>query len=632
MSIRLKDTIYNKSNDSDKLDGIDSTSFAKTVKVGNTSYDASSSIVSLPSYPTIPTIPTTLPNPKTLSWSGASSGSYNGSTAASFTIPTVPTKLSQFTDDVVSGKYLPLTGGTLTKSTNSSNLVLKNESYNPYISFQKGNSVLGHIYVNADGVLQYLKQGDDYRTIWHAGNDGSGSGLDADLLDGKHLSDIINGNIASATNATYLKTQHSNSTSWYDEYLLYGKWSTDNSSVCDFKCDNYVVRVDLAKKLNTARKISISGAVTGNASFDGSADITISTTVNHTHNYAGSSSAGGAATSANKLTTARTISLTGSVTGSGNFDGSGNLSIETTTNHSHSYLPLSGGTLSNSATALYINRTTAGTYPHITFTSQGTAIGDIGFGAGSHLVFYDYSDLKWKSVLTEKNYNSFSPTLTGGGASGTWGISITGTASMATVLNATSTSNLNTPSHWTYDNHYVSYDLYNGSASNKPVSQDNANSILTFYKGWHGTSGAYATQIAFPNNEDIYIRKCSYGTWGSWRKLYHSGNFSASGTTWDGGVVNNTITTKATPGMIVQRSGGVPYIRFGSTDGTMYGELGADASGYPVWWYSAGENSAWRTLVTNVAGTAYNSSRWGGYSISVGSSAGSDSNTIYFVV
>lgn len=54
----------------------------------------------------------------------------------------------------------------------------------------------------------------------------------------------------------------------------------------------------------------------------------------------------GNAATATKLETARTISLTGSVTGSGTFDGSGNLSIATTTNHSHSYLPLSGGTLS----------------------------------------------------------------------------------------------------------------------------------------------------------------------------------------------------------------------------------------------------------------------------------------------
>jgi hypothetical protein len=58
----------------------------------------------------------------------------------------------------------------------------------------------------------------------------------------------------------------------------------------------------------------------------------------------------GNASTASKLATARTISLTGSVTGSGTFDGSGNLSIATTTNHSHSYLPLSGGTVTGNTT------------------------------------------------------------------------------------------------------------------------------------------------------------------------------------------------------------------------------------------------------------------------------------------
>ena len=57
----------------------------------------------------------------------------------------------------------------------------------------------------------------------------------------------------------------------------------------------------------------------------------------------------GNAATATKLATARTISLTGSITGSGTFDGSGNLSIATTTNHSHSYLPLAGGTMNDQA-------------------------------------------------------------------------------------------------------------------------------------------------------------------------------------------------------------------------------------------------------------------------------------------
>lgn len=57
------------------------------------------------------------------------------------------------------------------------------------------------------------------------------------------------------------------------------------------------------------------------------------------------SSLNGNASTATKLETARTISLTGSVAGSGIFDGSGNLSISTTTNHTHPYLPLSGGSV-----------------------------------------------------------------------------------------------------------------------------------------------------------------------------------------------------------------------------------------------------------------------------------------------
>jgi cytoskeletal protein CcmA (bactofilin family) len=38
----------------------------------------------------------------------------------------------------------------------------------------------------------------------------------------------------------------------------------------------------------------------------------------------------------------------------------------------------------------------------------------------------------WKTLLASDNYNSYSPTLTGGGASGTWGISVTGNAATAT--------------------------------------------------------------------------------------------------------------------------------------------------------------------------------------------------------
>lgn len=45
----------------------------------------------------------------------------------------------------------------------------------------------------------------DGNVIWHAGNDGAGSGLDADLLDGNHLADILASNVASASR---LQTAH----------------------------------------------------------------------------------------------------------------------------------------------------------------------------------------------------------------------------------------------------------------------------------------------------------------------------------------------------------------------------------------------------------------------------------------
>ena len=38
----------------------------------------------------------------------------------------------------------------------------------------------------------------------------------------------------------------------------------------------------------------------------------------------------------------------------------------------------------------------------------------------------------WAKIITDQNYNSYSPTLTGGGATGTWGINISGNAASAT--------------------------------------------------------------------------------------------------------------------------------------------------------------------------------------------------------
>lgn len=64
-------------------------------------------------------------------------------------------------------------------------------------NYQSGKS----LQISPTGYLIFGEQ-----NVWHAGNDGSGSGLDADLLDGKHLSDILASNVASATKLQTART------------------------------------------------------------------------------------------------------------------------------------------------------------------------------------------------------------------------------------------------------------------------------------------------------------------------------------------------------------------------------------------------------------------------------------------
>lgn len=90
--------------------------------------------------------------------------------------------------------------------------------------------------------------------VWHAGNDGSGSALDADLLDGQEGSYYRN---ASNINAGKIG----------DAYLP----ATISSHITG--------NAATATKLATARTITLGGDLSGSASFDGSANITITASV-----------------------------------------------------------------------------------------------------------------------------------------------------------------------------------------------------------------------------------------------------------------------------------------------------------------------------------------------------------------
>lgn len=109
-----------------------------------------------------------------------------------------------------------------------------------------GDSMTGPLYINGS-------------VVWHAGNDGQGSGLDADLLDGKDSTYFTNaGNLVSGI---------------VPVAMLSGTYNIDISG-----------NAATATKLATARTISLTGNVSGSASFDGSSNISINADVSYSAN------------------------------------------------------------------------------------------------------------------------------------------------------------------------------------------------------------------------------------------------------------------------------------------------------------------------------------------------------------
>lgn len=138
----------------------------------------------------------------------------------------------------------------------------------------------------------------------------------------------------------------------------------------------------------------------------------------------------------------------------------------------------------------------------------------------------------WKLILTQTTADGRYVTSLGtNGNYLTW--TKAGTTNNITVPYATnsnkanyiyygSISNLNSPSSWTSDGYRLVYDTYLGSASNKPVSYDNANGIITLFKSKHGTSNQYVSQLAFPNNTRMYFRYASAGSFSSWYTIAYT--------------------------------------------------------------------------------------------------------------
>ena len=125
----------------------------------------------------------------------------------------VAKNLSDLSVEGVTGDYLPLSGGIISNTAYAPLTIHRdNGPYGTSIKFTNvDDGVIGYIGVRGSGNEDYplnpiFENASGTYKIWHSGNDGNGSGLDADLLDGKHYSDIINGNVASATKLQTART------------------------------------------------------------------------------------------------------------------------------------------------------------------------------------------------------------------------------------------------------------------------------------------------------------------------------------------------------------------------------------------------------------------------------------------
>lgn len=184
----------------------------------------------------------------------------------------------------------------------------------------------------------------------------------------------------------------------------------------------------------TARTISLSGAVTGSASVNGSQNVTITTTYqfgsidgryvggNKTANHGSSGTAYTADTYSSTFVNKAFVAF--AERGSWAYANNGYVSTDTGVN-----IPLAGtaifqwGASDTNKTQLYIT-------PH---NNSG-----VSNPAANEMLFYTSNGSgytsAWTRVLTHRNYTNYTVTKTGGGASGTWGISITGNAATASIL------------------------------------------------------------------------------------------------------------------------------------------------------------------------------------------------------
>ena len=226
--------------------------------------------------------------------------------------------------------------------------------------------------------------------------------------------------------------------------------------------------------------------------------------------------------------------------GSATSDSNGNVIAST-------YLPLSGGTMT-------------GTIIVDNYTAFGPTGGNFYLGTPKYPLLLRSSGMttiNGNTLLHSGNYNSYCPKLDGTGASGTWGINISGNANTATT--AVSAGSANTATNAT------NADLLDGQDLITQVSDWDTDSLSIFKSSENSISNAptsdfiYGVTLRFHRNISIYhtdlvtslyhdrlfFKRRTEEGYQTWRELIHSGNIgsqSVNYATTSGACTGNTAT------------------------------------------------------------------------------------------
>lgn len=187
-------------------------------------------------------------------------------------------------------------------------------------------------------------------------------------------------------------------------------------------------RADDALKLTYERLIKLTGDMTGDIYFDGSKDITVNTTVNESKHAADVTDAT-ISPEKSKYNVNTTVPAAGVIDSIKSKTGSSDL---TNMSQFRSFIGSVYDGEKNWYNMLSLR--------HRNGAADGTNFGLLMYSKLSDVsdtIHYKKQNQGWteeRTLLDSSNYNNYAPTKTGGGASGTWGISISGNANTASSV------------------------------------------------------------------------------------------------------------------------------------------------------------------------------------------------------